>query len=540
MRRSLIRRKGSVLILVLVLIPILALGAYAFNHAMRAETAGAQASALQAQARWLAEAGIESTRALLSDKNIFTQSAGTDIYNNAGAFATQHVANAISGMPAGMFSIVAADEKKQGSIRYGLISECAKIPLGGGKTALRKEALIALPNMTEDVADAIMDYVDQDDEPLPNGAESSYYGALNPPRQARNGPPLCIDELLLVKGVTPALLYGDDSNLDGLRQKSETDGSADTGDNPTDSSTNAAAANRGWYHYFTIHSIADNTKSDGTNRTNLNGDQKTVAEALTKDFAMNVAAYYVAYRTKNSNLNSIADLIDSEVDVESQQLQQAWTAAGLDPTQAAQSLGVTLPQPQPQPGGQGGRGGQITSVTSGPGGVTQVITGQGGSQQQQTIKIASPWKAGDAGNYYEKALTNYGLDDQKTVQGVIDIQNAPSAVLMCLPDVTQEIADKIHNAATNKTGVLTSTAWLLTESLVPVDVLRKIEGKVTVSPRTFRIESVGFFERNGPVARIEAILDASGTVPQVLQRRDLTPLGNGYPQEMLRTQGATP
>ena len=111
---------------------------------------------------------------------------------------------------------------------------------------------------------------------------------------------------------------------------------------------------------------------------------------------------------------------------------------------------------------------------------------------------------------------------------------------MCLPDVTQEIADKIVGAAANKSGVLTSPAWLLTESLVPIEVMRKIESRVTVSPRTFRIESVGFFDRNGPVARIEAVISAAENVPSVLQRRDLTSVGNGYPQEMLRTSGVTP
>ena len=277
MKRSLFQRRGSVLILVLILVPILALGAYAFNHAMRAETTGAQAATLQAQARWFAEAGIEHARSLLSDKAIFAQANAVDLFNNPGEFAAQPVAEAVGGTPAGMFSLVAADEKKEGSIRYGIESECAKIPLGGGKTQLRKEALMALPNMTEEIADSIIDYIDSDDEQQPNGAESTYYSSLNPPRQARNGPPLCIDELLLVKGVTPALLYGNDANMDGVAQPNETDGTETWPNDPGD-----GALNRGWYRFFTLHSVADNTKADATQKTNINGDQKTVAEALTQ------------------------------------------------------------------------------------------------------------------------------------------------------------------------------------------------------------------------------------------------------------------
>jgi hypothetical protein len=528
MKRSLLTRRGSVLILVLVLVPILALGAYAFNHAMRAETAGARAAMLQAQARWIAEAGIESARSLLSNKAIFTQSGAVDLYDNPGEFAAKPVSDAVAGTPAGMFSLVAADEETDGKIRYGLVSECAKIPLGGGKTALRKEALMALPNMTDEIADAIIDYIDPDDEQQPAGAESSYYSSLS--RQARNGPPLCVDELLLVKGVTPALLYGNDANLDGIAQANETDGTETW---PNDGGD--AANDRGWYHFFTIHSVADNTKPDGTAKTNINGDQKAVAEALKNAFGMNVAAYYVAYRTKQSNLTAIADLIESEAEVEPEQLRQAWQNAGLDPNEAAQSLGVTLPQQnQNRGGGAGAR--VVEAVISG-----QPPTGSSGqSGQQQPIKIASPWKTGDAANFYEKMLTEYGLDDEKTAQGVIDVQYAPPEVLMALPDMTREVADKIAGAAANKTGVLASPAWLLTESLAPVELMRKIEGKVTVAPRTFRVESVGFFERNGPVARVEAVISAAETVPQVLQRRDLTAVGNGYPQEMLRSSGTTP
>ena len=45
----------------------------------------------------------------------------------------------------------------------------------------------------------------------PNGAESDYYGSLSPPYAPRNGPPVTIEELLLVRGVTPQLLFGLDA-----------------------------------------------------------------------------------------------------------------------------------------------------------------------------------------------------------------------------------------------------------------------------------------------------------------------------------------
>ncbi len=60
-----------------------------------------------------------------------------------------------------------------------------------------------------DLADTIIDWVDPDDSRFPYGAESSgYYMTLNPPYKAKNGAADSIDELLLVKGITPEVFYG--------------------------------------------------------------------------------------------------------------------------------------------------------------------------------------------------------------------------------------------------------------------------------------------------------------------------------------------
>ncbi|MCU0822750.1 MAG: type II secretion system protein GspK [Spirochaetes bacterium] len=60
-----------------------------------------------------------------------------------------------------------------------------------------------------DIADAIRDWVDPDDSRSPYGAESSdYYLSLTNPYRAKNNEMDSIDELLLVKGMTPELFYG--------------------------------------------------------------------------------------------------------------------------------------------------------------------------------------------------------------------------------------------------------------------------------------------------------------------------------------------
>src|SRR5205085_11095924 len=55
---------------------------------------------------------------------------------------------------------------------------------------------------------AIEDWRDRDDEPRLGGAESSYYAMLSQPFKAANDDFHSLDELLLVRGVTPEMFWG--------------------------------------------------------------------------------------------------------------------------------------------------------------------------------------------------------------------------------------------------------------------------------------------------------------------------------------------
>ncbi|WP_448874002.1 type II secretion system minor pseudopilin GspK [Desulfobulbus propionicus] len=64
-------------------------------------------------------------------------------------------------------------------------------------------------DQAEALLDALTDWLDQDDEERPLGAESSYYQGLEKPLACRNGKMETVEELLLVKGMTPAIVLGD-------------------------------------------------------------------------------------------------------------------------------------------------------------------------------------------------------------------------------------------------------------------------------------------------------------------------------------------
>ncbi len=69
----------------------------------------------------------------------------------------------------------------------------------------------------EDIVNSIKDWIDPDDEPTGFGAEEDYYVGLPKPYHCKNAPLATADELLLIKGITPQLYYGDKNHV-GLKE----------------------------------------------------------------------------------------------------------------------------------------------------------------------------------------------------------------------------------------------------------------------------------------------------------------------------------
>jgi serine/threonine-protein kinase len=72
------------------------------------------------------------------------------------------------------------------------------------------------PGMTAEIADAILDWTDGDEERRPFGAEAETYLQLKSPHSPSNRPLTGMEELLLIRGVTPQLIYGADTNRNGI------------------------------------------------------------------------------------------------------------------------------------------------------------------------------------------------------------------------------------------------------------------------------------------------------------------------------------
>ncbi|ADW16836.1 type II secretory pathway component PulK-like protein [Desulfobulbus propionicus DSM 2032] len=119
----------------------------------------------------------------------------------------------------------------------------------------------------EALLDAIGDWIDEDDDERPKGAESAYYQGLATPLACRNGPISTPEELLLVKGMTPVILYGD-------------------------------AEHEGLLPYVTV--------LGGDGKINLNAAPLPVLQALSSEMTRELAQELIDYRENRKNEETLA------------------------------------------------------------------------------------------------------------------------------------------------------------------------------------------------------------------------------------------
>ena len=74
---------------------------------------------------------------------------------------------------------------------------------------------------------------------------------------------------------------------------------------------------------------------------------------------------------------------------------------------------------------------------------------------------------------------------------------------------------------------------------VDLETMKSLEPYICGSGNVFRAQVVGYFDQEGPDARIEAIIDASTLPPRIVFWRDLTHLGRGYPLESLGVEATS-
>jgi DNA uptake protein ComE-like DNA-binding protein len=153
--------------------------------------------------------------------------------------------------------------------------------------------------MVEEIADAIIDWRDANDTTSGVGVEGGYYENMPYRYRIRNGPFKTIRELMLVKGVTAELLYGEDTKDRGQGSGVRGQGSGAKGQ--------GTGVGPGWVDYLTCYSYDKNTDASGGARVNVNSANQNDMESSLG--IKSSQAKWIVDNRNNKRYESIGDLI---------------------------------------------------------------------------------------------------------------------------------------------------------------------------------------------------------------------------------------
>ena len=188
MRTTPTRQRGVAIVLALAVVALAALAATAMLVSQSTWSRQVELTAGHAQAQHLLQAGLDWSRAVLSDDRRVS-----DIDHLGEPWALR-----LPSMPVENGSLTGHIEDQQGKFNLNNLHEDGKVSVVQLERFRRLLTILALPPV---LADSLADWIDDDNQPQPRGgAEDAHYLALQPPRLAANRPLTDVAELALVAG----------------------------------------------------------------------------------------------------------------------------------------------------------------------------------------------------------------------------------------------------------------------------------------------------------------------------------------------------
>lgn len=499
-------RRGAILLTVLVIIALMTIGSAAYFEWTFTERRATDMFGRQTQARYAAESAVEYLRVFLAQEATEIETAG-GLYDNPSRFRGLLLRDDTAAELRLRTSVMApnVDYGEYAGYRFGLENESARLNLNTllaldvvSETAAR-EQLMGLPGMTESIADAILDWLDEDDEPREFGAELSHYAALNPAYEPQNGPLESLDQLLLVRDVTTSLLYGLDDNRDLMVDAGEAvDVLPDLVDNID------GQMNRGWAAYLTLYSAERELNPEGEPKINVNmEDLQELHRQIEQTLGRAEANFIVAFRQGGPKEAGPAEGEGSSGSpVKADSVQIDFNSPGA----------VTIDN--------------LLRLVG-----TEVEVVQAGENSKQTIEALFPNDPTALSTSLPEMLDYLTAYSDEVVPGRLNINQAPRALLESLPGMPLEVVEsiigqRVFDPGTDRPEQRHAT-WLLTEGYVTLEEMQQMAPLVTGGGDVYRAQVVGFFDEGGPRRRLEVVIDAANDAPAVLFQQDLSPLGGG-------------
>ena len=189
--------KGAILITSIWVLLILAVVAAGFAHRLSIELRLVELRLESLRSYYAAKAGIKKAiYEIWKDNNLDYDSLNERWCNNPLSFKDQELED-------GVFTVSMSYGSGVDVIRfYGASDEERKININRASEGILKRIFKENPEVVAN----ILDWRDEDNDAHPGGAENLYYQTLRNPYQCKNGHFTILEELQLVKGVTPEIL----------------------------------------------------------------------------------------------------------------------------------------------------------------------------------------------------------------------------------------------------------------------------------------------------------------------------------------------
>ena len=527
------RRRGIMLVVVLVMIVLLSLLAAGYTFMVRAHVETVETRIEKFHTRMAAEAGIQHAVVLLRDQqgdlgawykneNALRAVPYSGADDEAGIATIDKTSNVrtYDATAEGVvrYHLIAPDPDDPEKVRYGFTDECARLDINTATEVQLRRLFNEVIPLTADepvdinvLVDSLLDWREPGTSARPNGAKDAYYNTLYPPYRAKGAPFSTVEELLLVRGFDGWVVYGEDYNQNGLLDPNEDDG--DESFPPDDANGELYP---GLARYFTIWSQEMNVSADGRPRIFLNQrDLEKLQEDLEEEFDGDLVEYILAIRSAGLTFNSVMNLLPAppppETEPEDEETAPTTRPSGSDstsqpfgengemsPEELADQLATTRPSenvPAPVP-------------------TYENLTDELPPGTLEDLPVI---------------LDRFTVKPLPFFQGRINVSTAPRAVLAAITELSDAELDAIVETRKEMAATdLSSPAWLLEAGVLDENRFRQILDRITTKGSMYRIESVGYSDHQGIVQRLLVILQMRGPIPQVIYYRNLNELGTAY------------
>lgn len=188
-------QSGVALLIVLWVLTILMVIVFSFSFMTRTETLSTASFKGGLERKFIAEGAMERAIMELFYRNVYKNQTieleGLEVWQTDGTPYTGQLGN--------------------GTYTISIIDESGKVDINSASDVVLKNLFLNAGISEEEadtIVDSMMDWKDADDMHRLHGAENDYYTSLQNPYKAKNARFDSLEELLLVKGVTADILYG--------------------------------------------------------------------------------------------------------------------------------------------------------------------------------------------------------------------------------------------------------------------------------------------------------------------------------------------